>query len=639
MSRKRNVETKPESVPKARKSPEESISNLRGIREIVESLVVALVLALIFRAFAAEAFVIPTGSMASTLMGRHKDIYCEQCHFPFQISASEEANDGSDFQQDYKTQSQVLGGTCPQCRWANYVGSDNFRRKTFLSFNGDRIFVNKSQFDFRDPARWHVTVFRYPGKPQMNYIKRLVGLENETIRIRHGDIFVKKQGEDRFEIQRKPLRALQAMLRPVDDNDYVQPKLHEIGWPVRWSNKPSNTTRWERSNDYKSFRMDAQVKADLPITLESKDPFHWLCFHNVIPSSDDWFYLSQGRMPGQFENNPQLITDFLAYNTGVLRSTDPQTNSSRLVSVREVGATPPVVDKSGDQVKQSRPESTRKEHFIYTNPNGLGRNWVGDLALSCQLTTEKAQGVFCMELVKGGETFRCLIDLATGEATLSIPGLDEIGESFFPDVKAPTPIRAGKSFDVMFCNIDEELRLIVENREIDFGSQGRYDALCEPGGPLPRDRSPTQLDLTPASFGVYDAIVKLDKLKLQRDMYYIACNEKTGPLTCDLRSSPFGYHETENTIARVLSTPDLWGSFGKTNMVEIKLGSGEYMMLGDNSAKSQDSRLWTTYNIQPGVDRRLLIGEAVFVYWPHGHRIPGTRLALIPNFSKVRFID
>ena len=43
-------------------------------RETVEAIVVALILALVVRGFEAQAFVIPTGSMAPTLMGRHKEI-------------------------------------------------------------------------------------------------------------------------------------------------------------------------------------------------------------------------------------------------------------------------------------------------------------------------------------------------------------------------------------------------------------------------------------------------------------------------------------------------------------------------------------------------------------------------------------
>ena len=56
-----------------------------AMREIVESVVVAFVLAFLFRTFEAEAFVIPTGSMAPTLMGRHKDVTCSKCGYPYRV--------------------------------------------------------------------------------------------------------------------------------------------------------------------------------------------------------------------------------------------------------------------------------------------------------------------------------------------------------------------------------------------------------------------------------------------------------------------------------------------------------------------------------------------------------------------------
>ena len=64
-------------------------------RETIESLIIAFTLALLFRAFEAEAFVIPTGSMAPTLMGRHKDLDCSECGFNFQAGASREEDDQS----------------------------------------------------------------------------------------------------------------------------------------------------------------------------------------------------------------------------------------------------------------------------------------------------------------------------------------------------------------------------------------------------------------------------------------------------------------------------------------------------------------------------------------------------------------
>ena len=63
-----------------------------AIRETIESVVIAFVLAFLFRTFEAEAFVIPTGSMAPTLMGRHKDFDCPKCGYNYQVSASEEVD-------------------------------------------------------------------------------------------------------------------------------------------------------------------------------------------------------------------------------------------------------------------------------------------------------------------------------------------------------------------------------------------------------------------------------------------------------------------------------------------------------------------------------------------------------------------
>ncbi|MDR2704780.1 MAG: S26 family signal peptidase [Planctomycetaceae bacterium] len=625
----------PQESPTTAK-PEEPTNNVRVIREYVEALATALVLAFFFKAFVAEMFIIPTGSMATTLMGRHKDVHCEQCGFPFQISASEESNDGAEHPRNAQELPSVLAGTCPQCRHTMYVGKNNVDNKVFQSFNGDRIFVNKCQFDFRDPTRWHVTVFRYPGKPQVNYIKRLVGVENETVLLRNGDVFVKKDGETEFTIQRKPLRALLSMLRPVDDNDYVLPKLHEIGLPTRWFDDKEN---WKRSDDYKSFQItanDTEIFSANTSANDSKNTSNtsenvaenssaepaWLNYRHIVPSSDEWYYLSQEILPPHgLVNNPQLVTDFVGYNSGVVYSPDHPImfDSGLAISTREV----------------QRNGKTRKEFFCRKNLNGMGLNWVGDLTISCRLHIEKPEGLLLFRLVKGGVVFLCSIDLHSGNATLSIPDVPE-----FPPAVAPTPLRYSGTFDVMFCNCDEELRLIVNGKEINFQEKGRYDFLCQPDSLLARDRSPNQLDLTPAGIGSQGADVRVEHLKVLRDLYYIACDRLLS-LQCDLLEPPFHdeYSLTENSINKIFSNPEYWRNFGKTNAVSFQLGKNQFLMLGDNSTRSSDGRLWRRNDLPLYVDRNLLIGEAVFVYWPHGLRIPGTRIALIPNLSKVRFID
>ena len=86
----------------------------KSVRETVESIVVAFALAFLFRTFEAEAFVIPTGSMAPTLQGRHQDIDCPMCGFPYRVSASQEIDPNNE-----QKQADVIGGECSNCRyWA-----------------------------------------------------------------------------------------------------------------------------------------------------------------------------------------------------------------------------------------------------------------------------------------------------------------------------------------------------------------------------------------------------------------------------------------------------------------------------------------------------------------------------------------
>src|SRR4051794_32533005 len=56
-------------------------SSETNIKETIEQILVAFILAFIFRAFVVEAFVIPTGSMAPTLLGAHMRFRCEDCGY------------------------------------------------------------------------------------------------------------------------------------------------------------------------------------------------------------------------------------------------------------------------------------------------------------------------------------------------------------------------------------------------------------------------------------------------------------------------------------------------------------------------------------------------------------------------------
>lgn len=176
------------SYPHQRRS-----TTVEGVVNTLDWLLVALILALVFRAFAVEAFQIPTGSMAETLKGAHWHIRCLRCGLPYDL--------GGD--------SDTLGRPeCPSCGYVQPVGAIG------VVANGDRIFVNKCIYQFSNPNRWDVVVFKNPPNPQENYIKRLIGLPGETIEIIDGDVYVNGQ------IARKPRNVQRELWMCIYRNDF-----------------------------------------------------------------------------------------------------------------------------------------------------------------------------------------------------------------------------------------------------------------------------------------------------------------------------------------------------------------------------------------------------------------------------------
>lgn len=55
--------------------------------------------------------------------------------------------------------------------------------------SGERLLISKLTYSFRKPNRFDVVVCRYPGREEL-FVKRVIGLENETIEIRGGEILI-----------------------------------------------------------------------------------------------------------------------------------------------------------------------------------------------------------------------------------------------------------------------------------------------------------------------------------------------------------------------------------------------------------------------------------------------------------------
>ena len=60
--------------------------------------------------------------------------------------------------------------------------------KTIMT--NDRIFGFRLAYQFQDPKRYDIVIFKYPDDPQELFIKRIIGLPGETVEIREGKVYI-----------------------------------------------------------------------------------------------------------------------------------------------------------------------------------------------------------------------------------------------------------------------------------------------------------------------------------------------------------------------------------------------------------------------------------------------------------------
>jgi signal peptidase I len=130
-------------------------------REYLESIVVAVVLALFIRTFAVQAFKIPTGSMEPNLL----------------------------------------------------IGDHLLVNKLVYSPSLGRF--EDVLFGKRPIRRGHVVVFKYPEEPTRDFIKRVIGLPGETVEIRNKQVFI-----DGTALDEPYAHFIEAPLRP-DDPEWI----------------------------------------------------------------------------------------------------------------------------------------------------------------------------------------------------------------------------------------------------------------------------------------------------------------------------------------------------------------------------------------------------------------------------------
>jgi signal peptidase I len=599
--------------PDDKKAEDKKDKHDGGWRETVESIAMAVILALLFRGFVAEAFVIPTGSMAPTLRGRHKDVWCPKCNYQYQTSASDERD------EDRLTGKHVIATTCPICRYTQQL--DLFGEPNDHSMSGDRIIVAKFAYDLGEPQRWDVIVFKFPGNAVQNYIKRLVGLPGERVLITGGNVYVRglNEPEEALRIARKPPHKLNALLQLVHDTDYIPAELTAVGWPLRWSEWTRDGSRdiaWKAEDGGKAYATSGQHDHDA-----------WLRYRHLIPRHEDWRQIElREQLPAGVESREgKLISDFYAYNA---RSYVPQGRPFTNYLQRgtyDPSAYDPQAPGPGREPDESQ----------------LGQHWVDDLAVECLAEVTGDEGELLLDLVRGGVHHECRINLADGQATLRRIDADGSPLPFAADsgkevqsVTAATSVQGPGSYRLRLSNADHEVLLWVNGSVVQFDGPTTYESeeLIDPVW-SPVDPG----DLAPAGIGSRGAAVRLSQLRIFRDKYYIASEGESD----DYDGIALVGSSRARHIQEVLADPSLWNTSGMfvansrraiwfdLQEVPTDPGKDQFLPLGDNSPASSDGRYWSGHNY---VERDLLIGKALLIYWPHTWNRP---IPFWPNFQKM----
>ena len=551
-----------------------------AIRHVIESLLLLAATVLIFRTFAAEGYLISTGSMAPCLLGYHRQVTCPTCSHQFAKGMSVAEAEGSSSIASTASASVgdphgISGTACPNC------GRTGLTVNSLPKNEGDQLLVNKHAFMLRNPHRWEVIVFRNPSDPLEAYVKRAVGLPGETIELRDGEVFANGVP------QRKSLSAQLGTRILVDEHSH-QPDPGNVDWEPRWSAE-KDESRWTETPE--GFRFGG---------TKPGTPVEWLGFrHWVVSGGTHETQVPLAQWPKSLVKPSSEFTALeydeekkLLQMTGVLSAEELDRWTSRTTDAAFLKAIEKLYFRS-----HYAPISD--EYGYNQRYEGVTNYRVRDVMLEFELDHVPSAGELTVRLTHGRTQVDCRFDFAVRTLSVTFNAspakTSEVSQDFgslLPVVATlplPRSLKSG-SHQIIASVFDGQLVVGIDEQPL--------------GEPL---RLPESAEDPPAPWvervaliGAQGAAINVRNLRLYRDVYYTPKNDAAGK--------------------------------------KFALRDDEYFALGDNSPVSVDSRCWES----PGVPERSLIGKPFVVHLPSrpGRIALGGKVTYVrvPDFSRVRYI-
>lgn len=553
----------------ASKSEARQLTTYDHIRENLEALIVAIILAVIIRQFAVEAFEIPTGSMAPTLYGIHAWTSCPNCDTEYNIALRTDSDSGKivvpyerrviydgpcqrptgcgmdrHFQNsrgDELQRGEVI--QCTACGFQFRGEAGNYRETNARDYHsrcpichfefvdliestnvtgGHKILVTKFAYAVGEPQRWDVIVFTFD--QWKNYIKRLVGKPGERIDLWDGDVYVNGVIERKY---RHPY--IQDILWvKIGDSSVPERGLREH--PPAWRELPVRGAGREAVEDMLASWNAATRRWSVNAPGEVAVLEYQRRFDNYYPYN----LLGQGQsrgFPARVQVGDKKV-EFVAH---------------------PVGSVP-------------APAATKR----------VEGSWVG------------------AEIREGDFTFQVRIPIVGGprssekavlrRMTTDPPGLPDPDRSVYAspplETTADVALRRDSAAHIAFENVDDRAAVFLDGElvlELEYTSLPEGADFRDVGWIRPSTMPSEEVDAHYVRLLVADSQVELSDIRVFRDMYYIG----------NSGNSRFHYK---------------WAS--------IELEEGQYFALGDNGPSSSDGRFWGY------VPESHLMGKAFSVFWP-----------------------